>query len=99
MNKTIRKLERQRFSILTDNLEVCFICGKPKNALHEVYEGSSRLNSMKQGMVMPLCFYHHQMIHSNRQLALQYKILFQKEFEKTHTRDEWINIFLKNYKD
>lgn len=97
MNKTIRKLERQRFSILTDDLTMCYICHQPKQDLHEVYEGSSRLNSMKYGMVLPLCRYHHQMIHSNRQLALQYKILFQKEYEKTHTREEFINTFKRNY--
>lgn len=97
MNKTIRKLERNRFSILTDNLETCFLCGKPKQALHEVFEGTNRINSMKQGMVMPLCFYHHQMIHSNRQLALEYKRLFQKKYEETHSREEFIKIFKRNY--
>jgi len=97
MSKKIRKLERNRWSILTDDLSRCYECGKPKQELHEVYEGSYRVRSMQNGMVLPLCFDCHKRIHSDRELALKYKVLFQKKFEESHTREEFIKLFIKSY--
>ena len=31
------KLEKQRFSILTTDFTKCYICGKPKNEIHELF--------------------------------------------------------------
>ena len=98
-SKSIRTLEKNRYSILTDNLDYCYVCGKPKDALHEVFEGANRVNSMKNGMVIPICYKHHSMIHKNRQFSLYYKILCQTKFEETHSREEFIKIFKRNYKD
>ena len=98
-NKSIRALEKNRYSILTDNLDYCFVCGQPRDALHEVFEGASRVNSMKNGMVIPICYKHHSMIHKNRQFSLYYKILCQTKFEESHSREEFIKIFKRNYKD
>ena len=43
-NKPIRKrtakqnkIEKQRFSILTTDFTKCYICGKPKNEIHELF--------------------------------------------------------------
>ena len=33
----LQKLEKNRFSILTNNLEQCYICGKSKDDLNEVF--------------------------------------------------------------
>lgn len=33
----LQKLEKNRFSILTNNLEKCYICGKNKDDLNEVF--------------------------------------------------------------
>lgn len=33
----LQKLEKNRFSILTDNLDECYFCGKRKDDLNEVY--------------------------------------------------------------
>lgn len=31
------KIEKQRFSILTTDFTKCYICGKPKNEIHELF--------------------------------------------------------------
>ena len=54
------KLEKNRFSIFTDNFNQCYYCKRKikeneKLDLHEVYGGSNRLRSIKMGFVVPLC--------------------------------------------
>lgn len=95
MNK-IRKLEKNRYSILTDDLTKCFICGMPKNHLHEVFYGKNRVNSMKYGCVVPLCFKCHENVHHNPTLDNKLKKICQKEFQKVYT-ESFVSIFYKNY--
>lgn len=90
-------LERNRKSILTDDLEHCIICGKKRDHLHEIYEGKNRQNSMKYNCVLPLCYKHHILIHQDRKLSLIWKVKCQKEFEKTKSREAFISIFRRSY--
>ncbi len=99
INKKIAKLEKNRVSILTNDLTRCIVCGNKKDHLHEVFPGKNRINSMKEHMVLPLCIYHHIQIHNDSQMALYWKRLCQKIFEKSHTREEFINIFGRSYLD
>ena len=100
-NSKITKLERNRTSIFTDDLEHCIICGNKKDNLHEILYGRNRLNSMKYGFVIPLCFDHHvgnRGIHYNRKLDLFYKKKCQECFENNiGDRLEFIRIFGKSY--
>mgnify|MGYP001625128624 CR=1 FL=1 len=93
----LAKLERKRFSVFTDDLEHCIICKTKKDHLHEVFPGAYRQRSMKEHMILPLCTYHHTQIHKDIELSLYWKRSCQKEFEKSHTRDEFIKIFGKSY--
>lgn len=97
----ITKLERNRTSIFTDDLDHCIICGNKKDNLHEIIYGKNRLNSMKYGFVIPLCFNHHvgdKGIHSNRELDLYYKKKCQEYFENNiGDRIDFIRIFGKSY--
>ena len=93
----ITKLERNRKSIITNDLEHCYVCGSRKQHLHEIYYGNNRNNSLIYDMVMPICFECHHRIHNDIEMDLYYKKLFQKEFEKTHTREKFIKIFYKSY--
>ena len=95
--KKLAKLEKNRKSIFTTDLTHCIICGRKKEHLHEVYSGSFRLRSIKNDMVIPLCFEHHREIHNNIKLSLYYKQLCQKLYEKNHSREEFIKIFGRNY--
>lgn len=95
-NKTNKqkKLEKNRYSIFTTNINKCYYCGKEgKMDLHEVYGGSNRTRSIKNGLVVPLC----RICHSNEDIISYLRILIQKEFEKTRTREEFIEITGKSY--
>ena len=98
-SKKQAKLEKTRYSIITDDLKHCYICTKkgikdiPKDDLHEVYGGSNRKRSIKNGFVAPLCRKCHQ---DNRILKFL-QIFVQKEYEKTHTREEFIKLIGKSY--
>lgn len=80
----------------------CFVCGTTKNLhRHHVYGGSNRKISDKEGFVVDLCFEHHngsdKGVHFNPKLDLHIKQVFQKEYEKNHTRDEFIKLIGRNY--
>lgn len=96
-NKNIAKLERDRFSILTNDLTKCIICENKKEHLHEVFPGRNRSNSMKYGCVIPLCSKHHREIHENIELTNYYKILAQQRFIETYPYLSFIEIFKRNY--
>jgi len=99
MNK-IKKLEKMRYSILTNDMTKCYICGKPKNAIHEIYFGKNRINSMKYGCCVPLCSNHHTGkigVHNNIELDLQLKIECQMKFNELYPSLDFLSIFYKNY--
>ena len=98
-NKKITKLERERFSILTNNLNQCIIpeCENKKEHLHEVFPGRNRSNSMKYGCVIPLCEKHHREIHLNSLLSKHYKVLAQQRFIEVYPYLSFIEIFKRNY--
>ena len=93
----LAKLERDRFSLFTDDLDHCIICGKKKDHIHEVIYGKNRINSMKFGLTIPLCNYHHQMIHSNSVLSNEYKKRGQALFDRAYPDLVFENIFRENY--
>jgi hypothetical protein len=97
----LAKLERNRKSVFTEDLEHCYICGKPRVHLHEIIYGKNRINSIKYNFVIPLCANHHtgkDGIHFNKDLDLYYKRLCQIYFENNiGNRIEFIKIFGRSY--
>ena len=94
------KIEKERFSLFTSDLEHCIICGKKKDNLHEVFYGKNRQNSIKYNCILPLCLDHHtgkNGIHSNKKMDLYYKQLCQKKLEENCNRDDFIKLFGRNY--
>ena len=96
-NKTnkLKKIENKRFSIITENMKDCYYCHK-KNCLpdkHEIYGGSNRIRSIKNGFVVPLC----RKCHSNEEVIAELRIITQRIYEKNHTREEFIKIIGKSY--
>lgn len=88
----LKNLEKKRFSLLTNDLEHCFICKKTPVDIHEIYGGSNRKRSMIYGFCVPLCRKHHQDLETLKYL----KEIMQKEYEKEHTREEFIKIIGKS---
>lgn len=96
----ITRLERNRFSILTNDMDHCYVCGAIKNAVHEIYYGKNRLNSMKYGCCVPLCLNHHtghDGVHHNIDLDNKLKATCQRKFEEVYPELDFITIFYKNY--
>ena len=97
----LAKLERNRKSVFTDDLEHCYICGRKKEHIHEIIYGKNRLNSIKYNFVIPLCANHHtgkDGIHFSKELDLYYKRLCQIYFENNlGDRTDFIKIFGRSY--
>lgn len=93
----LRKLERERYSILTEDMENCYICKMTANDIHEVYCGSKRQASMRNGFCVPLCRFCHTQVTNNWVADVRLRVECQRKFEENHTRDEFISIVGKNY--
>lgn len=89
-------------SILTRDMEHCYICGMPNPQVHHIFYGTSnRKNSEKYKCIVPLCRAHHTDsptgVHHNKTLDTQLKEFAQEEFEKLHGHEKFMEVFGKNY--
>ena len=88
----------------------CFICRtnydvETITGLHEhhIFEGiGRRKQSEKYGLKVWLCHRHHTTdprysVHYQKALDLDLKKRAQQKFEETHTREEFIEHFIKSY--
>ena len=93
-SKKLVKLERQRDKDIVKE-GICEFCGKYSKRLdpHEIFGGSNRKRSIKNKFVKLLC----RECHSNEKIINQLRIDTQKEYEKTHTRQEFIDLIGKSY--
>ena len=94
----LKKIEAKRFSIITDNLKVCYVCKKKKkDDLNEIFEGSNRQMSMTYGLVIPICRQCHIEYDLNKELRQKYQREAQKKFEEKYGHDLFMQEFKKNY--
>lgn len=90
-------------SIVQDlNDERCFLCGGRQNLeLHHIMHGTAnRRLSTRYGLTCWLCRAHHtgkHGVHMDAELNRMLQQMAQTAFEKTHTHEEWMQIFGKNY--
>ena len=93
----LRKLENNRYSILTNDLEHCYICGEDKDDMHEIYGAGNRRISMMNGFCVPLCRQCHMFITKDNAISLLLKQQCQRKFEETKTREEFFKLIGKNF--
>lgn len=99
-SKKQKKLESKRFSMLTDNLEICYMCDKRrKEDLHEIFPGSNRKKSMQWGMVIPICRICHNEWDINEELRKTIQIKAQDIFEKEYSHKLFMAEFKIDYKE
>lgn len=96
-SKKLAKLEKNRFSIITTDIEHCYLCGNKKQELHELIEGKNRQVSMKYGLVIPICRKCHILVTNNRTLQEKLHKVAQKEFKKHYRTENFVQIFNENY--
>lgn len=99
----LAKLEKNRFSIITKDLEHCYLCIKqgimdiPKDDFHELCEGKNRQVSMKYGLVIPICRKCHEKVTNDKTLQDKLHKVAQKEFKKHYKTENFIQVFGENY--
>lgn len=80
----LANLERNRFSIMTNDMTRCYLCRRPKTSLHEIFRGRNRKNSMRYGLVVPLCTECHLKVDNerteSRKLEEKAKTIFIKKY-------------------
>ena len=96
-SKKLVNAERKRFSILSNNLEICYVCGKKKDHIHEIYKGANRQVSIRNGFCVPLCNGCHARTENEIDFLRDLQIKCQEDFEKTHTREEFLKLTGRNY--
>ena len=102
-SKKLAKLEKNRFSIITKDLDHCYLCTKngikniPKDDLHELIEGKNRQVSMKYGLVIPICRKCHEIVTNDKTLQDKLHKVAQKEFKKHYKTENFVQIFGRNY--
>ena len=97
-SKKLAKLEKNRKSVFTTSLDHCYLCGRKKEELHEIFAGKNRTNSMKYNFVLPLCHECHSLNQNNpvfndfwhREAQIYWE-------EHIGSRKEFLMVFKKNY--
>ena len=92
------KLEKERFSLFTDDLSKCYFCNNKKNDMHEIFGGRNRANSMKYGLCLPICRSCHIKYQNDPVFNEIWHIRGQSKFEEVYPGLAFLGIFKKNYK-
>lgn len=87
---------------IMQNEKICYVCKIPFGLhKHHIYRGIFRKRADELGCWIWLCGYHHNLsdagIHSRPKLDLKVKRECQTVFEKTHTREQFMEAFGRNY--
>ena len=81
----------------------CWVCGSTKwLESHHIFGASNRKSSEIYGLVVWLCPEHHRGnngVHSGGELMEMLHKVGQKEFEKMHSREDFMKVFGRNYLD
>lgn len=84
-------------SILQSNRE-CYFCGNPVVDPHHVrLGGCSKKKAEEYGLIVYICRKHHTELHNNEVIKKSVQQYAQHTLEKTMTREEYMQIFKKNY--
>jgi hypothetical protein len=84
------------------NDEECFLCRKTV-ALerHHIFSGAYRKRSEEKNMIVYLCHWCHNEppmgVHHNHAMNLRLKRAAQYQYEKTHSREQFMGLFGRNY--
>jgi hypothetical protein len=109
--KSVQKKKRKQHkpSILQKRDGTCYLCIRMHGdyrihqVLHEhhVYGGPNRPISEAEGFKAYLCLAHHEFgpeaVHENNRIMRILQQDTQREYEKTHTRKEFMELIGRNY--
>ena len=95
-------MAKKLYSIITKDLEHCYLCGACDPQIHHIFNGVNKKKSEKYGLIMPLCMNHHTGdfgVHTIPQLMKETKAFGQEKFELYYPELNFREIFGKNYKE
>ena len=95
----LSKIEKNRFSIIQNDMSVCFFCGKEAETIHELIGGINRLTSIKYGLCVGACLVCHRKLEDNEKIKQKYQIFAQEKFEEKYSHDLFMQEFKRNYKE
>lgn len=104
-----KKKKRHKATILKSRKGVCYLCARLSNDYsekateeHHILYGSGRRELAEaKGLKVYLCIPHHrtgqQAVHNCRETRELLCRIAQREYEQTHTHEEWMELAGKNY--
>lgn len=98
-NNKLAKAEKNRFSIIQDDMSICFFCGRQAQSIHELIGGINRLMSIRYGLCVGACLRCHRILEDNERIKQKYQILGQDIFEKKYSHELFMQKFKMNYKE
>lgn len=98
------KVEGFMESIITTDMEHCFICKTAPAEIHHIIFGTANRDlSDKFGLVVPLCAKHHRTgnhaVHKYKAADLYFKRLAQEQFAEIFPQYNFRQIFGKNWNE
>lgn len=109
-NPKRRKRMKHKKSILQEKNGICFLCSILEGDIrqqyglhkHHVFFGvANRKLSEEDGLYVYLCIRHHETgpdaVHVNKGTRVMLQIYAQEVYEKTHTREEFIERYGRSY--
>ena len=104
-----KKRKKHKKSILRTRKGVCYLCDRLSDDYsekvteeHHILYGSGRRELAEaEGLKVYLCIQHHrtgqQAVHNCRETRELLCRIAQREYEQTHTHEEWMELAGKNY--
>ena len=90
--------------MITEYMDICLFCGKPKQDTHHLcYGTANRKLSDIDGLTVPVCREHHELLHKNDKIS---KVMGQLAYERDRcsegctpekARKMFIDRYGKNY--
>lgn len=94
----LAKAEKNRFSILQDDMSACFFCNRQAETIHELIGGMNRSMSIKYGLCVGACLRCHRILENNEKIKQKYQVLGQNTFEKKYGHELFMQEFKMNYR-
>jgi len=89
----VSTLEKNRFSVFTNDMNKCIICNQPRQDINEIFMGRNRQNSMRYGLCIPMCRKCHEKYHKDRNMQLYFMEKAYNVFIELYSIKEFKNTF------
>ena len=76
----------------------CYVCDTTEGVeVHHIFGAADRPISDREGLFIHLCRKHHEETHRDAKLMQTLHEVGQEQWERTHSREEFIKTFRQSY--